>query len=118
MADGVSHAHDRTPPGVHAIRMAGSLGCGDIVCDDLGSQKRKAVRQLIRLAGAKLFLSKMLTRREFDRTVFAKLNHLLHEAAARTVDASAPRSEASFALQDAELLPNSGYQACAICFLG
>ena len=62
---------------------------GDIVImDNLGSHKGKAVRQLIRSAGAKLFL---LPKYSPDlnpiEQVFAKLKHLLRKAAARTVDA-------------------------------
>jgi transposase len=56
--------------------------------DNLGSHKRKAVRQLIRSAGAKLFL---LPKYSPDlnpiEQVFAKLKHLLRKAAARTIEA-------------------------------
>jgi transposase len=61
---------------------------GDIVImDNLGSHKGKAVRQLIRAAGAKLFL---LPKYSPDlnpiEQVFAKLKHLLRKRAARTVE--------------------------------
>jgi transposase len=66
-----------------------TLKPGDIVImDNLGSHKRKAVRQLIRSAGAKLFL---LPKYSPDlnpiEQVFAKLKHLLRKAAARTIEA-------------------------------
>src|SRR6266850_3279999 len=66
-----------------------TLRPGDIVVmDNLGSHKGKVVRQLIRSAGAKLFL---LTKYSPDlnpiEQVFAKLKHLLRKAAARTVEA-------------------------------
>lgn len=62
---------------------------GDIVVlDNLGSHRSKAVRQLIRSVGAKLFF---LTKYSPDlnpiEQVFAKLKHLLRKASARTVDA-------------------------------
>jgi transposase len=56
--------------------------------DNLGSHKGKAVRQLIRSAGAKLFL---LPKYSPDlnpiEQVFAEPKHLLRKAAARTVEA-------------------------------
>jgi len=59
-----------------------------VIMDNLGSHKGKAVRQLIRSAGAKLFL---LPKYSPDlnpiEQVFAKLKHLLRKAAARTVEA-------------------------------
>src|SRR5262249_18728312 len=66
-----------------------TLRPGDIVImDNLGSHKDKAVRRLIRAAGAKLFF---LPRYSPDlnpiEQVFAKLKHLLRKAAARTVEA-------------------------------
>ncbi|MSP31911.1 MAG: IS630 family transposase, partial [Pseudolabrys sp.] len=66
-----------------------SLKPGDIVImDNLGSHKGKAVRQLIRSAGAKLILlSKYSPDLNPIEQVFAKLKHLLRKAAARTVDA-------------------------------
>jgi transposase len=56
--------------------------------DNLGSHKGKIVRELIRAAGAKLFL---LPKYSPDlnpiEQMFAKLKHLLRKANARTVDA-------------------------------
>jgi transposase len=62
---------------------------GDIVImDNLGSHKSKAVRQLIRSAGAKLFfLPKYSPDLNPIEQVFAKLKHLLRKAAARTLKA-------------------------------
>ena len=62
---------------------------GDIVIlDNLGSHRSKAVRQLIRSVGAKLFfLPKYSPDLNPIEQVFAKLKHLLHKAAAPTVDA-------------------------------
>ena len=66
-----------------------TLRPGDIVVmDNLGSHRSKAVRQLIRSAGAKLFfLPKYSPDLNPIEQVFAKLKHLLRKAAARTVDA-------------------------------
>ena len=66
-----------------------TLRPGDIVImDNLGSHKGKAVRRLIRAAGAKLiFLPKYSPDLNPIEQVFAKLKHLLRKAAARTVDA-------------------------------
>ena len=66
-----------------------TLRPGDIVImDNLGSHKGKAVRQIIRSAGAKLiFLPKYSPDLNPIEQVFAKLKHLLRTAAARTVDA-------------------------------
>lgn len=65
-----------------------TLRPGDIVVmDNLGSHKGKAVRRLIRAAGAKLFfLPKYSPDLNPIEQVFAKLKHLLRKAAARTVD--------------------------------
>ena len=65
-----------------------TLRPGDIVImDNLGSHRGKIIRQLIRSAGAKLFL---LPKYSPDlnpiEQVFAKLKHLLRKAAARTVE--------------------------------
>jgi transposase len=65
-----------------------TLRSGDIVImDNLGSHRGKIIRQLIRSAGAKLFL---LPKYSPDlnpiEQVFAKLKHLLRKAAARTVE--------------------------------
>ena len=66
-----------------------TLRPGDIVImDNLGSHKGKAVRQLIRAAGAKLFfLPKYSPDLNPIEQVFAKLKHLLRKAAARSVEA-------------------------------
>ena len=65
-----------------------SLKAGDIVVmDNLGSHKGKAVRRLIRSAGAKLlFLPKYSPDLNPIEQVFAKLKHLLRKAAARTAE--------------------------------
>ena len=65
-----------------------TLRPGDIVLlDNLGSHKGKAIRQLIRAAGAKLFfLPKYSPDLNPIEQVFAKLKHLLRKAAARTVE--------------------------------
>jgi transposase len=66
-----------------------TLRPGDIVLmDNLGSHKGKAVRRLIRAAGAKLFfLPKYSPDLNPIEQVFAKLKHLLRKAAARTIEA-------------------------------
>ena len=66
-----------------------TLRPGDIVImDNLGSHKGKAVRRLIRSAGAKLFfLPKYSPDLNPIEQVFAKIKHLLRKAAARTADA-------------------------------
>ena len=66
-----------------------TLKPGDIVImDNLGSHKGKAVRQLIRSAGAKLFfLPKYSPDLNPIEQVFAKLKHLLRKCAVRTVEA-------------------------------
>jgi transposase len=66
-----------------------TLHPGDIVImDNLGSHKGKAVRRLIRSAGAKLiFLPKYSPDLNPIEQVFAKLKHLLRKAQARTIDA-------------------------------
>jgi putative transposase len=66
-----------------------SLGPGDIVIlDNLGSHRGKAVRRAIRAAGAKLFfLPKYSPDLNPSEQLFAKLKHLLRQAAARTADA-------------------------------
>jgi transposase len=65
-----------------------TLRPGDIVImDNLGSHKSKAVRQLIRAAGAKLFfLPKYSPDLNPIEQLFAKLKHHLRKAAARTID--------------------------------
>src|SRR6266478_5579999 len=58
------------------------------IMDNLGSHKGKAVRQLIRSAGAKLFfLPKYSPDLNPIEQFFAKLKHFLRKAAARTVEA-------------------------------
>jgi transposase len=66
-----------------------TLRPGDIVVmDNLGSHKGKAVRALIRAAGAKLlFLPKYSPDLNPIEQVFAKLKQLLRKAAPRTVEA-------------------------------
>ncbi len=68
-----------------------TLRPGDIVImDNLGSHKGKAVRTLIRSAGAKLiFLPKYSPDLNPIEQVFAKLKHLLRKARARSIDAIA-----------------------------
>jgi transposase len=65
-----------------------TLKAGDIVVmDNLGSHKGKAVRRLIRSAGAKLlFLPKYSPDLNPIEQVCAKLKHLLRKAAARTAE--------------------------------
>jgi len=65
-----------------------TLRPGDIVImDNLSSHKGKAVRALIRSAGAKLFfLPKYSPDLNPIEQVFAKLKHLLRKAAARTIE--------------------------------
>jgi len=89
---------------------------GDIVVlDNLGSHKSKAVRQLIRSVGAKLFfLPKYSPDLNPIEQVFAKLKHLLRKAAARTVDAvcaAIGQALDAFTPQEcANYLKNSGYR--------
>ena len=66
-----------------------TLRPGDVVImDNLGSHKSKAVRQLIRSVGAKLFfLPKYSPDLNPIEQVFAKIKHLLRKAAARTLEA-------------------------------
>src|SRR5674476_1418695 len=55
--------------------------------DNLGSHKSRAVRQLIRAAGAKLFfLPKYSPDLNPIEQVFAKIKHFLRKAAARSVE--------------------------------
>ena len=65
-----------------------SLKPGDIVIlDNLGSHRSKAVRHIIRSAGARLFfLPKYSPDLNPIEMLFAKLKHLLRKAAARTTD--------------------------------
>ena len=93
-----------------------TLRPGDIVImDNLGSHKGKAVRQLIRAAGAKLFfLPKYSPDLNPIEQVFAKLKHLLRKAAARTVDtvcaAIGEALQAFTPKECANYFANSGYR--------
>jgi transposase len=93
-----------------------TLRSGDIVVlDNLGSHRSKAVRQLIRSAGAKLFfLPKYSPDLNPIEQVFAKLKHLLRKAAARTVDAVCAAIgellDAFTPEECANYLKNSGYR--------
>jgi len=66
-----------------------TLLAGDlVVIDNLGSHKRKAIRQAIKAAGAKLFfLPKYSPDFNPIEQVFAKIKHLLRKMAARNLDA-------------------------------
>ncbi len=92
-----------------------TLKPGDIVIiDNLGSHKGKAVRRLIRSAGAKLiFLPKYLPDLNPIEQVFAKLKHLLRKAAARTIEAvcaAIGQLLATFTPQEcANYFENAGY---------
>jgi transposase len=94
-----------------------TLRQGDIVImDNLGSHKGKAVRALIRSAGAKLFfLPKYSPDLNPIEQVFAKLKHLLRKAAARTVEAicnAVGQLLGTFSAEEcANYFSNSGYQA-------
>lgn len=93
-----------------------TLRPGDIVVmDNLGSHKGKAVRRLIRSAGAKLFfLPKYSPDLNPIEQVFAKLKHLLRKAAARTADAvcdAIGQALDAFKPEEcANYLENSGYR--------
>jgi transposase len=93
-----------------------TLRPGDIVIlDNLGSHKGKAVRQLIRSVGAKLFfLPKYSPDLNPIEQVFAKLKHLLRKAAARTVEAvcaAIGQALGAFTPQEcANYFVNSGYR--------
>ena len=93
-----------------------TLRKGDIVImDNLGSHKGKAVRALIRSAGAKLFfLPKYSPDLNPIEQVFAKLKHLLRKAAARTVEticaAIGEILEAFTPEECANYFRNSGYE--------
>jgi transposase len=94
-----------------------TLRPGDIVVmDNLASHRSKAVRQIIRSAGAKLFfLPKYSPDLNPIEQVFAKLKHLLRKAAARTVDAVCAAIglllDAFTAEECANYLKNSGYRS-------
>jgi transposase len=92
-----------------------TLRPGDIVVmDNLGSHKGKAIRALIRTAGAKLlFLPKYSPDLNPIEQVFAKLKQLLRKAAARTVEtvcAAIGEILGTFTPQEcANYFGNSGY---------
>jgi len=92
-----------------------TLQPGDIVVmDNLGSHKGLAVRHAIRAAGAKLFfLPKYSPDLNPIEQVFAKLKHLLRNAAARSFDAittAIGQLLATFTPQEcANYFTNSGY---------
>lgn len=92
-----------------------TLRPGDIVImDNLGSHRGKAVRQLIRSVGAKLFfLPKYSPDLNPIEQVFAKLKHLLRKAAARTIEAvcaAIGETLRAFAPEEcANYFMNSGY---------
>jgi transposase len=92
-----------------------TLRPGDIVVmDNLGSHKGKAVRQLIRSAGAKLFfLPKYSPDLNPIEQVFAKIKHLLRKAAARSAEAiylALGETLKAFSSQEcANYFANSGY---------
>ncbi|MGZ3297133.1 MAG: IS630 family transposase [Xanthobacteraceae bacterium] len=93
-----------------------TLRPGDIVVlDNLGSHRGKAVRQLIRSAGAKLFfLPKYSPDLNPIEQVFAKIKHLIRRTAARTVDAvcaAIGQALQAFTPKEcANYLKNSGYR--------
>jgi transposase len=76
-------------PNLRRASPAAHLGPSDIVVmDNLGSHKGKAVRQLIRSTGAKLFfLPKYSPDLNPIEQVFAKFKHLLRKERARTAEA-------------------------------
>ena len=93
-----------------------TLRPGDtVVMDNLGSHRSKAVRQLIRSVGAKLFfLPKYSPDLNPIEQVFAKLKHFLRKAAARTIDAVCAAIgeilQTFKADECASYLKNSGYR--------
>ena len=90
--------------------LAPTLAEGDLVImDNLGSHKGKAIRQAIRATGARLFfLPKYSPDLNPIEHVFAKLKHLLRDAAARTIEA--------VVAQIGELLGTFTPQECANYF--
>jgi transposase len=92
-----------------------TLQPGDlVVIDNLGSHKRKAIRQAIRAAGAKLFfLPKYSPDLNPIEQVFAKLKHLLRKIAARNLDtltaAIAQVLDAFTPQECSNYLANAGY---------
>ena len=94
-----------------------TLRPGDIVImDNLQSHKRRAVRDALRRAGAKLlFLPKYSPDLNPIEQVFAKIKHLLREAAAQTQlgvsNTIAAILDTFTAEQCANYFKNSGYHA-------
>ena len=94
-----------------------TLKPGDIVvADNLGSHKNKAVRKLIRDAGAHLlFLPAYSPDLNPIEQVFAKTKHLMRRAMARTVEAAqehlATVLEKVKSKECGNYLQNSGYAA-------
>ena len=81
----MGHRHCRFGGARHklATRSPGDI----VIMDNLGSHKGKAVRDLIRAAGAKLFfLPKYSPDLNPIERLFSKLKHLLRKAAQRTKD--------------------------------
>ena len=93
-----------------------TLRPGDLaIMDNLGSHKGKAVRRAIRSAGAKLFfLPKYSPDLNPIEQVFAKLKHLLRNAAARTIetvlDAIGKLLDTFTPEECANYLANAGYR--------
>ncbi len=94
-----------------------TLRSGDIViCDNLPSHKRRAVRDALRRVGAKLlFLPKYSPDLNPIEQVFAKVKHRLRDAAARTQlgvsNAIADILDTVTAQECANYFKNSGYLA-------
>lgn len=92
-----------------------TLRHGDmVIVDNLQSHQRRAIRESIRKAGAKLFfLPKYSPDLNPIEQVFAKLKHLLRKAAARTKDAVCATSgtllDTYTAEECANYFRNSGY---------
>jgi len=85
-----------------------------VITDNLGGHNAKAVRQLIRIADAKLFsLSKYSAELNLIKQIFAKLKHLSREATAHSVETScatiAPILAAFTSDECANYFQNSGY---------
>ena len=87
-----------------------------VVIDNLASHKRKAVRRVIKAAGAKLFyLPKYSPDLNPIEQVFAKTKHLLRKLAARNLDAleaALDRALDAFTPQEcSNYLANAGYNS-------
>lgn len=86
-----------------------------VIMDNLGSHKKKAVRQAIRSAGAKLFfLPKYSPDLNPIEQLFAKLKHLLRKAAERSIEticSAIGEHLDAFTPQDcANYFKNAGYE--------